>query len=174
VVTAAWDHTARIWNAATGQAVTTLAGHTDAVVAAAFSPDGTRVVTWGMPARIWNAATGQVVTTLTGHTDDIRAGAFSPDGTRVVTASTDQTARIWPIGGEYLQSRVRAQTRVCLEAEFRQATLGESPLEAAGHEKACKICVPRFFARLKGVPSGESQIHIAAWREYRECLATLK
>ena len=39
------DHTARVWNAANGQLVTTLQGHTGSVQSAVFSPDGQRIVT---------------------------------------------------------------------------------------------------------------------------------
>jgi hypothetical protein len=46
----------RIWNAMTGQPIATLIGHQDAVLSAAFSPDGTRVVTASADttARIWD------------------------------------------------------------------------------------------------------------------------
>ncbi|HZF10095.1 MAG TPA: CHAT domain-containing protein [Thermoanaerobaculia bacterium] len=172
VVTASLDKTARIWNAATGQPIATLTGHTNAVGAASFSPDGTRVVTASLDktARIWNAATSQPITTLTGHTAWVFAASFSPDGTRVVTASADKTARIWPVATEYVQGLIRARTLLCLPAPFRQQTLGETPQEAENQEKACQACVPKFFTRLKGVPVGDAQARIAAWRAYRGCL----
>ena len=74
-----------------------LQGHTDAVIAAAFSPDGTRIVTasYDKTARVWNAASGRSLMVLQGHTDGVIAAAFSPDGTRIVTASYDNTARVW-------------------------------------------------------------------------------
>src|SRR5207245_7474555 len=45
IVTASWDKTARVWNAANGQLVAKLEGHSGAVWHAAFSPDGQRIVT---------------------------------------------------------------------------------------------------------------------------------
>jgi eukaryotic-like serine/threonine-protein kinase len=45
VVTASFDRTARVWDAATGQAVAPPLGHRGDVNHAAFSPDGRRVVT---------------------------------------------------------------------------------------------------------------------------------
>ena len=97
VLTGSGDKTARLWDAATGKAVATLAGHTGPVRAVAFSPDGTRVLTGSEDntARLWDAATGKAVATLAGHTDSVRAVAFSPDGTRVLTGSWDKTARLW-------------------------------------------------------------------------------
>jgi WD40 repeat protein len=68
-----------------------------AVDSAAFSPDGTLVVTASADgtARIWNAETGKKVRSLQGHGGVLNSAAFSPDGTLVVTASADGTARIW-------------------------------------------------------------------------------
>jgi WD40 repeat protein len=76
-----------------------LEGHTDRVTSAAFSPDGTRVVTasWDNTARLWDAAAGKALATLAGHTDQVTSAAFSPDGTRVVTACGDHTAKIWQV-----------------------------------------------------------------------------
>ena len=152
--------------------IATLAGHTDRVIAASFSPDGTRVVTASedKTARIWNAATGQPIATLAGHTVGVYAASFSPDGTRVVTASDDQTARIWPVASEYMQGLIRARTPLCLSVPFRRDILGEDQRDAERHEKACQVCVPKFFARVKGVPVGDAQAYIAAWRVYRGCL----
>ena len=74
-----------------------LKGHEDEVNSAAFSPDGTRVVTASRDktARVWDVATGTGIAVLKGHEDGVNSAAFSPDGTRVVTASGDKTARVW-------------------------------------------------------------------------------
>jgi WD40 repeat protein len=99
VVTASSDNTARVWDAATGKPVTSPLEHQAAVVRAAFSPDGTRVVTPSLDktARVWDAATGKPVTGPLKHQADVVSAAFSPDGTRVVTASWDKTARVWDV-----------------------------------------------------------------------------
>ena len=72
---------------------------TGPVSSAAFSPDGSRIVTASSDktARIWDAATGKEIVVLRGHDDDglVFSAAFSPDGSRIVTASDDKTARIW-------------------------------------------------------------------------------
>jgi len=71
-------------------------GHQYTVNSAAFSPDGSRIVTaGGTTALIWDAASGKKIVALRGHGGDLRSAAFSPDGSRIVTASTDWTARIW-------------------------------------------------------------------------------
>ena len=89
-----------VWPALLARAQTSTAdqlGHTGAVNSAAFSPDGTRIVTASndKTARLWDAKTGAALATLSGHTDTVWSAAFSPDGTRIVTASDDNTARLW-------------------------------------------------------------------------------
>ena len=97
VATSSDDHTARVWDAATGKPVTPPLAHQDSVWGVAFSPDGTRVVTasYDKTARVWDAATGKPVTPPLAHQDSVWGAAFSPDGTRVVTASEDHTAQVW-------------------------------------------------------------------------------
>src|SRR5262245_61601763 len=74
-----------------------LAGHSDVVSSATFSPDGRFVVTASRDntAGVRNAADGQPVAQLAGHTGSVNSAAFSPDGKFVVTASEDHTARVW-------------------------------------------------------------------------------
>ena len=65
---------------------------------AAFSPDGSRIVTASdKTARIWNAATAKEIAVLRGHDNAPWSAAFSPNGSRIVTASHDTTARIWDV-----------------------------------------------------------------------------
>jgi WD40 repeat protein len=74
-----------------------LAGHTDLVVSAQFSPDGLKIVSASNDetVRIWSAATGQCEHTMQGHTNCVISAAFSPDGLKVVSASYDKTVRVW-------------------------------------------------------------------------------
>ena len=75
----------------------TLRGHTERLLSAVFSPNGTQVVTASMDrtARIWDPATGAELRVLTGHTDSVLFAAFNHNGTRVVTGSNDGTAKVW-------------------------------------------------------------------------------
>ena len=84
-------------DAATGMAIAVLSGHEGPVNSAAFSPDGSRIVTASRDktARVWDAATGKAIAVLGGHERRVNSAAFSPDGSRIVTASLDETARVW-------------------------------------------------------------------------------
>jgi WD40 repeat protein len=91
------DKRVRVVNAATGDVIRTLGGHTNLVRDVAFSPDGATVASASddKTARLWNAGTGALIATLSGHTWTIDEVAFSSDGTRVVTASWDGDLRVW-------------------------------------------------------------------------------
>jgi eukaryotic-like serine/threonine-protein kinase len=75
----------------------TLYGHMGGVMSAAFSPDGSRIVSasWDRTAKMWDARTGTPLLDLKGHTGAVSSVAFSPDGTRIITGSYDQTAKVW-------------------------------------------------------------------------------
>jgi WD40 repeat protein len=97
VVTAGSDHTARIWDATTGEELVKLEGHTDYVETAEFSSDGRYVATASRDdtARVWDTFTGGQLEKLEGHTSWIHTAKFAPDCLHVVTASSDKTARVW-------------------------------------------------------------------------------
>jgi WD40 repeat protein len=97
IVTASWDKTARIWDAASAKEIAVLRGHDDTVTSASFSPEGSRIVTASADntARIWDTATAKEIKVLRSHDAPVHFAAFSRDGSRIVTASLDETARIW-------------------------------------------------------------------------------
>ena len=56
VATASWDRTARVWNAATGETLLVLRGHSETVYCCAFAPDGRALATGAedRTARVWD------------------------------------------------------------------------------------------------------------------------
>ena len=75
-----------------------LSGHGSFVNFAAYSLDGTHIVTASgdKTARTWDARTGAQLVVLSGQSGSvIISAAYSPDGTHIVTSSTDKSARIW-------------------------------------------------------------------------------
>ncbi len=97
VLSAGSDKTARVWDLATGRAVTLPLRHTDMVYHARFSPDGRRVATASddKTARVWDAATGEPVTPPLEHPGQVMHVTFSPDGRWLATASSVKVARVW-------------------------------------------------------------------------------
>jgi WD40 repeat protein len=92
------DKTIMLWNFENDVAFEkeTFKQHTGAVNTAAFSADGSHIVSGSddKTLKIWDLETGQA-TTLSGHGGPIHSAAFSPDGRYVVSASEDGTLRLW-------------------------------------------------------------------------------
>ncbi len=97
LISGARDKNLRLWDAATGQPLRTLQGHTDWVTAVAFSPDGKTLLSGARDntLHLWDAATGQPLHTLHGHTNSVRAVAFSRDGKTLLSSAWDKTLRLW-------------------------------------------------------------------------------
>jgi WD40 repeat protein len=107
LTTAGMDGTAKVFDAATGDELFTLSGHTDSIFGLAYSPDGTRLATAShdKTVKVWDAASGKLLMTLSkeGHGDGVYGGlfpgildvAFSADGTRLASAGGDGTVVVW-------------------------------------------------------------------------------
>ena len=106
ILTASADHTAKLWDAVplsrwiassmTSGKLMASFDHQDAVNHAAFSPDGTRILTASADhsAKLWDAASGKLIVSFN-HQDEVLQAAFSADGARILTAGNDKTAKLW-------------------------------------------------------------------------------
>ena len=85
-----------LWDVRGGTPRAELAGHRDRVVAAAFSPDSSVVVTGSLDdcALTWDVATGRKRAEVC-HDGDVLAASYAPNGRAFATASSDGTVRIW-------------------------------------------------------------------------------
>jgi len=103
-------------------------------VAAAFSPDGTRIATGESDGsvRLWDAATGQELLILSGHTALVVDVAFSPDGRRLASVGLDGTMRVWALDLDDLLALARSRvSREFTDAECRAYIgVGCPPAEA--------------------------------------------
>ncbi len=97
ILTSSDDDTARIWDAATGAELVTLAGHTGCVWQATWSQDESKILTAatttppasGMPppAPNWSRSPATRMGSL--------QATWSQDESKILTRSDDDTARIW-------------------------------------------------------------------------------
>ncbi len=97
IATGSSDKTIHILDAANGDVLKTLKGHTDGVLSVRFSPDGKQLLSgsYDNTARLWDIATEAELQTLRGHSWWVWSAEFSPDGNRVVTAGQDGKAIVW-------------------------------------------------------------------------------
>jgi WD40 repeat protein/serine/threonine protein kinase len=91
------DPLVHLFEVKSGDEISTLKGHTDAVLSVAYSRDGELLISSGYDntARIWNLATGEELQTLRGHNWWVWSAEFSPDGEQIVTSSQDGKAIVW-------------------------------------------------------------------------------
>lgn len=104
VVTASFDKTAKLWDAATGALLATMK-HEARVFSARFNADGTRIVTAGAggAVMVWDGATGAPIGSLDAGPPssvvlaprfaEVHAD-FSPDG-RLIATARGNAAKIW-------------------------------------------------------------------------------
>lgn len=103
LLTGAYDKEARIWDVETGRVVRTIGPLTDKINWAAYSPDGSKVVTAGRDGitRVWDAGTAGLLKELRIQSDfekkSVNHSIFSPDGQLILTGGADGIPRIWDL-----------------------------------------------------------------------------
>jgi len=79
--------------------VKTLAGHTGAVLSAAFSPDGARLLTSSEDgtARLWDLSSGETLRVISSLQALANSAAFSPDGQQIYVGGADNVVWKWDV-----------------------------------------------------------------------------
>ncbi|WP_395855197.1 TIR domain-containing protein [Cystobacter fuscus] len=97
ILSAAFDASLKVWDAASGSCLLTLSGHSRETNACAWSPDGQRILSASDDAslKVWDATSGACLLTLSGHSRGVYACAWSPDGQRILSASSDDSLKVW-------------------------------------------------------------------------------
>ncbi len=94
----------RLWDLAHERELVAMQGHQDAVLCAAFTPDGQRLVTgsidhtmivWDVGRGMHDVVMGLKEHTLKGHAGRVTSVAVSPDGARLYSAGDDGEIRLW-------------------------------------------------------------------------------
>ncbi len=98
LLTASHDGTARLWDV--DGVLTTTLSHQYPPTFAAFSPDGTRLVTGGQNrvGHVWDVVSGREIARLESNGGPLQDAAFSPDGRHIATASQSGRVVIWDAG----------------------------------------------------------------------------
>jgi WD40 repeat protein len=134
---------ALLWSASSGALLHRLSGHRSLVTDAAFSSDGSRLVTASVDhdARIWDVRSGRLLHVLRGHFLPVRSASFSPDGRWVVTAS-QFTAGLWDANSGQLVLYLRGHTGPLTGAQFSSTGdwIATGSVDGTARTYLCEIC----------------------------------
>ena len=127
--------TAQVWDLAANSVVQSLEGHTNTILAVAYSRGGDRIVSGSKDCRaiVWDAASGAMLHELAGHRSAVYAVAFTCLGDGVISGSADETAKLW--------STTSTEPLVTLEAHAGQvlgvsfSPLGDKLATSVSHGK---------------------------------------
>jgi len=155
-----------------------LAGHHDAVLAAAFSndqkgvPNDRKLVVTASrdrTARTWDAVTGLPILTFEeGHSYLASSALFFPDGRRLLTAAVDNTARLWDVatGGElHRLERTGRSAATAMSSDARWIATGSD-------DKSAKLWDAKTGELLKKFEGHIVEVTAAAFSNDNRLLAT--
>jgi eukaryotic-like serine/threonine-protein kinase len=100
LVASGFESDVRVWRLTTPKpTMERWQGHSLATWHAAFSPDGTRLLTTSsdQTLRLWDTRTGTALDIFRGHGSEAWCAAFSPDGRQFVSGGKDRNVFIWPV-----------------------------------------------------------------------------
>lgn len=93
------DLVVRLWDIASGNILTTLSGHRDAVSTFCFSPCSHYLAVGSLDGSIyvWEIIPVNIHTTFVGHSASVISLKFSSDSQYLLSGSTGSTARLWKL-----------------------------------------------------------------------------
>jgi WD40 repeat protein len=91
MVTGGDNDSVYVYDVMNGNVALALGGHTDNVLAVAYSPNGNYIGSADASGKIkiWNASTGALISTISAHNAAINTVKFSPDNLSIVTGADD-------------------------------------------------------------------------------------
>ncbi|KAF8601280.1 WD40 repeat-like protein [Ceratobasidium sp. AG-I] len=157
-----------------------LQGHTNPVLAAGYSYDGTRIVSSSADStiRIWDAYTGRMLgEPLQGHTNAVRSVGYSHDGTRIVSGSEDKTIRTWDArAGQILDGTLNDYSTSVLSVNPKAhpgQPASDAPIELGPTPPNCPTVNSHAYWRLADdgwVLGSHSNLLVWVPPELRDCL----
>ena len=121
---ASQDRYLKLWDTATGQVRSQLAGHGGRTNWVAFSPDGKLLATAGEDStlRLWEVQSGRQVANQVTHSQPVTTALFSADGKSVYTTGAGGSVKMWDVKKLIASTAKRAQSD--------DATVGLPPAQA--------------------------------------------
>lgn len=99
------DGTIRLWDVTDGKEAEIYTGHTAAVWAVSYTPDGALIASASSDktVRLWSVGTRAGLLVIKGHTKVVTSVQATSDGSKLLSCSSDSTVKLWDItSGEEL------------------------------------------------------------------------
>jgi len=137
VLTTAWNGSARLRDAATGQSRSPEIDIAGVFRRGAFSPDGKFIVAACADrlARLWRVDDGRLMAKFQ-HPAEVLSAQFSPDGTRLVTGCVGGLTRVWDVAAGKVQIEISNQNN---SINFAAFSPDGSRLVTAGEDKTARL-----------------------------------
>jgi small GTP-binding protein len=175
------DKRVRVWEAGSGELVTTLEGHEHAVMSVAWSPDGKQIASGSADytVRVWEGGSGKLVRKLEGHENVVQSVGWSPDGKQIASGSGDNTVCVWEAGSGELVRTLEGHEHVVMSVAWSpdgkqiasgsydnrvrlwEAGTGKLVTTLEGHEDAVQSVA--WSPDGKQVASGSSDKTVRVW-----------
>lgn len=157
------NHVVTIWNPASKTKIASLAGHTDRIVAATFSPDSRYLVSgsWDGTAKLWDVGQQRLIRTM-----NVRKGvsslAFSSDGTRLAVGSANKSITVWNLQSGAILHELRGHKREVQALAFNAD--GSMLASVSGEKRVYLWDIEGDGGRtlLKGLLSGATAVSFGA------------
>jgi eukaryotic-like serine/threonine-protein kinase len=154
-------------------------GHTSAVRAIAWSPNGGRIASGGDIAdrtvQVWYANGGKLIVTFRGHTSNINTVAWSPDGTRIASAGgnalfgAEHVVYVWDATTGHMLLTYPGHTQPV-------HSLAWSPdgtrIASGGEDKTVQIWNPATGSRIATYTRHTATVNAVAWSHRGKLIAS--
>jgi WD40 repeat protein len=152
-----YNGTIKIWNAKTGELISTLTGHTRAVISISYSPDGKYLVGSSKDGfiNLWDIASLSVIKNLDIiNPDEIITVSYSPNGKQLAAASTDKGLQIWETAEiqafeRYLTGGINMQTALLLIL-IKRAADNNTKIPLSGKLLDLYKALPNYLQKVLG------------------------
>lgn len=172
LASASSDHTVRLWNTETGEAITALQAHTDYVMALANPrDDSSKFASGGLGAEIflWDVekcvsvnaspaylskARDDCLTPLTGSKESIYALAMNANGNILVSGGTENALRVWDTRTNQKEGKLKGHTdnvrAICVNEDGKRCVTASSDRTIRVWDIGEQRCVQTFAGMHSG------------------------